>query len=54
MTPNHFGSLQDAVKASQEEDQLEAVVSVTGGETAQRAVRTHTLPNLIDEVNGHA
>lgn len=48
----------NAVNAVQEEEQLEAMVSVLGEEECQQAARLHTLPAVIAraqvEADGHA
>lgn len=43
----HNGSMTDAVAASREEFELEALVSVVGGPQAQRAILVHQLPELV-------
>lgn len=52
--PRRLQPLKDAVAAGKEEADLEAVVAVVGGETAQQAAHEHHLPELVSELNGHA
>lgn len=54
MNARHARPLAEAISAGREEDQLETIVSVVGGEEAQRAVTQHRLCDLIEEINGHA
>ncbi|MGW6260337.1 hypothetical protein [Streptomyces sp. NPDC055085] len=49
----HTGAVENAVKASREEDQLENLVAIVGTKEAQRAVQSHRLPTLVEEINGH-
>jgi hypothetical protein len=49
--PRRLQPLKDAVQAVKEESELEAVVGIVGGPTAQDAVHTHRLPDLVRELN---
>ena len=49
--PRRKQPIRDAVQAVKEEAELEAVVGVVGGETAQEAVARHQLPDLVASLN---
>jgi hypothetical protein len=46
----HDGAMTDAVAASREEMELEALVDVVGGPAAQQAVQRHQLVAFLSEV----
>jgi hypothetical protein len=46
----HIGDVFNAMAAIKEEGQLEALVSVTGEQVAQRAAESHSLPVFVAAV----
>lgn len=48
MNRRNSKNIVDAVEASREESELEALVEVLGGDLAQTAVHKHILPELVD------
>lgn len=53
MTETQTKNIANAVTNMREEAEMEALVSVIGTRQAQRAVKTHTLPELIASEQGH-
>lgn len=52
MNDAHRSNITDAVAATKEEIELEAVVNIVGGPKAQRAVQEHRLPQLVSTYMG--
>lgn len=53
MSPEIAASLRNHIAADREETELETLVEVLGDRRAQRAVKLHTLPELVASVQGH-
>lgn len=53
MSPEIRQSLANHIAADKEETELETLVEVLGTRKAQRAVKAHSLPELVARVQGH-